>query len=136
MGFFNFENKAPGFISKCVWVHFKVSRGSIESAPWFIWRRINWTLVHSQLNHDSLWNEPWRTLKWTQGPYFQSWKNPKKISVKKTKTKTGEAINLKIYLLVYGQKLIFNLGIPLMPAAKKPSKAPHWLQIRKPKSYK
>ena len=34
--FFNFKNKAPGFISKCVGVHFKVSRGSIESAPWFI----------------------------------------------------------------------------------------------------
>ena len=34
-GFFNFENKAPGFISKCVGVHFKVSRGSIESAPGF-----------------------------------------------------------------------------------------------------
>ena len=31
----------------------------------------------------------------------------------KTKTKTGKAINLKIYLLVHGQKLIFNLGIPL-----------------------
>ena len=34
--FFNFENKAPGFISKCVGVLFKVSRGSIESAPGFI----------------------------------------------------------------------------------------------------
>ena len=33
--------------------------------------------------------------------------------LQKTKTKTGKAINLKIYLLVYGQKLIFNLGIPL-----------------------
>ena len=32
---------------------------------------------------------------------------------KKQKTKTGKAINLKIYFLVYGQKLIFNLGIPL-----------------------
>ena len=32
---------------------------------------------------------------------------------KKPKKKTGEAINLKIYLLACGQKLIFNLGIPL-----------------------
>ena len=31
----------------------------------------------------------------------------------KAKTKTGKAINPKIFLLVYGQKLIFNLGIPL-----------------------
>ena len=36
MDFLNFENKAPGFISKCVGVHFKVSRGSIESAPGII----------------------------------------------------------------------------------------------------
>ena len=85
-----------------------MSRGSIVSAPWFIWRRINWTLVHSQLNHGSLWNEPRRTLKWTQGPYFRSWKNPK--------TKTGKAIHLKIYLIVHGQKLIFKLEIPLRAA--------------------
>ena len=31
----------------------------------------------------------------------------------KTKNKTGKSINLKIYLLVHGQKLIFNLGISL-----------------------
>ena len=35
-GVFNFENKAPWFISKCDGVHFKVSCGLIESAPWFI----------------------------------------------------------------------------------------------------
>ena len=31
----------------------------------------------------------------------------------KNQKKNGKAINLKIYLLVHGQKFIFNLGIPL-----------------------
>ena len=57
------------------------------------------------MNPDALWNEP-------RGLIFKVEK-PKKISVKKTKTKTGKTVNLKIYLLVYGQKLIFILGIPL-----------------------
>ena len=47
------------------------------------------------------------------GALFSKSKTPQKINIKKTKTKTGKAINLKIYLLVYGQKLIFSLGIPL-----------------------
>ena len=48
------------------------------------------------------------------GALFSKLKNPKKINVSKTKTKTGKAINLKIYLLFYGQKYMFNLGIPLI----------------------
>ena len=67
IGILNSENRALGSFQSASGVHFKVSRGSIESAPWFIWQRIKWTLVHSQLNHDSFWNEPRRTLKWTKG---------------------------------------------------------------------
>ena len=47
------------------------------------------------------------------GALFSKLKKPKINQCLKTKTKTGKAINLKIYLLVCGQKLIFNLGIPL-----------------------
>ena len=57
------------------------------------------------MNPDTLWNAP-RAL-------FSKLKKPKQSMFLKTKTKIGKAINLKIYLLVYGQKLILNLGIPL-----------------------
>ena len=68
-----------------------------------------------QMNPGALSIEPWLTLKWTPthfemnpGHYF-----PQKINVLKNKTKLVKAFHLKIYWLVYGQNLIFNLGIPL-----------------------
>ena len=51
------------------------------------------------------------------GPYFQNLRRRKKVL--RNKTKIVKTINFKIYLLVYGQKLIFNLGIPLQMSAKK-----------------
>ena len=38
-------------------------------------------------------------------------KKPKKINVFKNQNKNWKTTNLKIYLLVYGQQLIFNMGI-------------------------
>ena len=112
-GFFNFENKAPGFISKCVgfiskWVvvQLRVHQGSFDAPSNEPYCTLNWTTTHFEMNPDALWNEP-------RGLIFKVEKNPKNLCFKKPKTKTGKAINPKIYLLVYGQKLIFNLGIPL-----------------------
>ena len=48
------------------------------------------------------------------GALFSKLKKPKKKSMSKEPKKNGKAINLKIYLLVYGQILIFNLVIPLI----------------------
>ena len=100
-------------------------RGSIESESWFNWECTMVHLTAHQINPGALLIEPWLTLKWTlthfemnPGALFSKLKKLKKHQCLKTKTKTGKAINLKIYLLVYGQTLIFNLGIPLTEAIK------------------
>ena len=112
------ENKALGWIQSASGVYFKVSRVSIESAPWFIWWRIKkkpgalsiepqltlkWTPTQFEMN-------PRSTLKWTQGLIFKIEKT-KKIHVKFFFF--VKAINLNISLSVNCQKLIFKLEIPL-----------------------
>ena len=65
--FFYFENKALGSFQSASGVHFKVSRGSIESAS----IRVN--LMHQQMNHGALSIEPKLTLKW---PPEALWNEP------------------------------------------------------------
>ena len=116
---FQLWKQGPRFISKCFW-------GSFQSESWFNQKCTMVHLTAHQLNPGALSIEQWLTLKWTLTPFqmnpgpFLKLKNPKKRknNVLKTKTKIGKAIILKIYLLVYSQKLIFNLGIPSSFTAK------------------
>ena len=85
LSFFNSENKALGSFQSVSGVQLKVHRGSIESAPGFIWRRIKLGLVHSRLNPGTLLFEPHKNFVMIPGLYFQNWKKSKKCHVSNQK---------------------------------------------------
>ena len=112
------RKSASGVKEKCVGVKEKCIGGQGEVLPLNVWYSAEALLIdpwHTfSLTPGALLLDPWRTSLWPLTHFSLTWRanfSNRKKATKKCETKIQNYLN--IFIRFSGQKLVFNLGIPL-----------------------